>query len=267
MIWTHRVGEDALPRMKCVRAFRGERFFRRAARAGLGLRTLGRQKRKIVDRSRPSELRVIECRKVARGRGKLRERQDQKNDMPQSSGNQRAARNSAFHPAVLEESANAEIVRHIRFAQEGCQTAADALMKTSPADFERWPVARFEADRRSRLFGLAKKVECVAGLVQRHVPLDYSVPRVFRLARERMRGHLKIDEALPAGVYSAESLSSAAAPTRRYKLKAASPCFRTRTRCKASAFSGKSNLRRCSAITMPPGARRSAAPRNPSTRP
>ena len=99
--------------------------------------------------------------------------------------------------------------------EQNAQAAADALMKTSPADFKRRPVARFEAHGRSRLFGLPKKVECIAGLVQRHVPLDYSVPRVFRRAGERMRGHLKIDEALPAGVYSAESLSSVAASPRR----------------------------------------------------
>jgi hypothetical protein len=47
------------------------------------------------------------------------------------------------------------------------------------------------------------------------VPLDYSVPRVFHRAGDGMRDHLHVDEALPAGVYSAESLSSAAGSPRR----------------------------------------------------
>jgi hypothetical protein len=84
--------------------------------------------------------------------------------------------------------------------EKNAQAAGNALMKTSPANLERRPFACFEAHGRGRFFGLPKKVECVAGLVQRHVPLDYSVPRVFRRARERIRRQLKIDEPLPAGV-------------------------------------------------------------------
>jgi len=45
---------------------------------------------------------VVESRKVARAREAV-ERQDQKNEMPQSSGNQCTARNSPFHPTVFEK--------------------------------------------------------------------------------------------------------------------------------------------------------------------
>src|SRR5258708_40104740 len=114
------IGEDALPRMESVRAFRRERLFRLTARAGFGLRTLGRQKRQIVDGARPSEFCVIQRRVVARRSGELRERHDEENEMPQSSGDQRAARKSPFHPAVLEDSANSEIVWTSCSADEGC---------------------------------------------------------------------------------------------------------------------------------------------------
>ena len=99
--------------------------------------------------------------------------------------------------------------------EEGCQAASDALMKTPPANLERRPIPCHEVHGRSRLFGLPKKVECIAGLVQRHVPLDYSVSRVLRRAEHGTSEHLKIDEALPQEVCSEESLSSAAASLRR----------------------------------------------------
>jgi hypothetical protein len=41
------------------------------------------------------------------------------------------------------------------------------------------------------------------------------VPRVFRRAEDGMRGYLKVDEARPSEVYSAELLSSAARTPRR----------------------------------------------------
>src|SRR5260221_432509 len=135
--------------------------------------------------------------------------------MPQNSGNQRAARNFPLHPAVFEKSAEPRIFGNGCSMEQNAQAAADSLMETSPADFERRPFACFEANGCSWLFGLPEKVERIAGLVQRHVPIDYSVPRVFRCAGDGMREYLHVDEALPAGVYSADSLSSADAPSRR----------------------------------------------------
>ena len=145
MIRMHRVAEDVLPRMERVRSFRWQRLFRLAARSRfalrLGFRSFHVQQRQIVDGSRPEKFRIVECGIVMRPGRKLRERHYEKDDMPQSRGNQCPARKPALNPAIFEESFDRKSLGHRRFAEDHFQAAANPLMKTSPGDTELWRTA------------------------------------------------------------------------------------------------------------------------------
>src|SRR6266699_1166844 len=94
MIGMYGIGENALARMEGIGAFRWKRLGGLAARACFGFRTL--HQRKIFDRAGPGELRVLEGGKVARGCGEPRGRHNDKNDVPEGSGNNGAAWNAAL---------------------------------------------------------------------------------------------------------------------------------------------------------------------------
>src|SRR5262250_2319346 len=53
----------------------------------------------------------------------------------------------------------------------------------------------------------------------------------------------------------------------RKKLNAASPCLSTRVRARVPILSGKEKVRRCSAITIDPGPKSTASPKESSTLP
>src|SRR5438067_13551128 len=136
MIRMHRVAEDVLPRMERVRSFRWQRLFRLAAPSRfalrLGFRSFHVQQRQSVDGSRPRKFHVIERGIVMRPGRKLRERHYEKDDMPQSRGNQCPARNHALNRAILEASLDRKSLGRRRFAADQLPAAAKPLMKTSP---------------------------------------------------------------------------------------------------------------------------------------
>src|SRR5260370_731686 len=127
----------------------------------------------------------------------------------------------------------------------------DALPRMeSVRDFRHGPLPSWQTHGGDRVGGLSHKVKCVTGVSQRHVPADYTSPREsVRLGRAGVCECFRIDEALPAGVYSAEPFSSIAAPSRREKLSAPSPCVRNPTRRDAPTGSVQLDLARCSATT------------------
>ena len=179
------IGEDSLARMKRIGTARRNRFFRLAMGTCLRFDALQLQQGKIADRPRPSEFGVIKSRIVASRSRKLRKRHDQKDDVPQSSSDNRAARNSALNPALFEKIGEGKISWNFRAAEQRADAAADSLMKTSPADFQLRSVSRGQTNRYGKRFSLSQKVKCVPGLFQRHEPSDYTVTRA--LARREAR--------------------------------------------------------------------------------
>ena len=138
----------------------------------LGFRSFHVQQRQIVDGSRPGKFHVIECGIVMRPGRKLRERHYEKDDMPQSRGNQCPARKPALNPAIFEESFDRKSLGHRRFAEDHFQAAANPLMKTSPGNIQLRRTAGGQTDPGARhgsgLSGTGEGVKAV----QRHIPFD-----------------------------------------------------------------------------------------------
>src|SRR5580704_979975 len=179
----HRISKDALPWMKGVRPLRWQRFFRLAARTGVGLVPLVFHEGKIIDRPRPGELCVVEGGIMPGRSGDPRIRQDQKDDMPQRSGEQGTARNSPLDPAILKETAGQKILRNTGPAEKRRDAASNALMKASPGEIEFRLVPSSQARGSGRSGALPQEVQCPADLAHRHFPFFKSKPRTPGLAR------------------------------------------------------------------------------------
>ncbi len=168
-----------------------------------------------MDRPRPGEFGVIECRIMTGCSGEFRERHNQKYKVPQRGRHDGAARNAPLDPAIFEKTASQKILRNGRSAQKNSQAAADPLVETSPAEIQLRPFPCAELYRRGRFGSLPEKIECIAGLVQRHDPPDYTRHPHASAWGKRGARHLQIDEARPPEVYSAGLDSSSAALPRR----------------------------------------------------
>src|SRR5690242_11009474 len=144
MIRMQRVTEDVLPRMKCLRSFRWQRFFRFAVRSGLGLRPrrFHFQEGQIVDRPRPGKFDVSERRIATYSRGKVRIRQHEKDNVPQSRGDNCAARQFVLNPAISEEAFDGGFFAYRPFAEDDANAASDSLMETAPGDIQLRRTAR-----------------------------------------------------------------------------------------------------------------------------
>jgi hypothetical protein len=162
-----RIRKDALPWMKRIGTLGRWRLFRFTFWTRLGLRSLSVQEGKIIDRPGPGELRVIKRRIMARRRGELRERHEEKNGVPQSSSDQSTARDSPLHPAIFEKSASEKILSNIRSAEQRSHTTAYSLVKTSPGDVQLRLDSFLQTYGRSRRFALSQEIECMLGLCQR----------------------------------------------------------------------------------------------------
>ena len=177
MVRMCRVSEDALAGMESVSAFLRERFFRLAARTGLGFGTLRRQERQIGDRPRPGEFRVVE-RGIVAGRSlELREGHEKKSYMPQRRGNQGTAGNASLHPAVLEKTFRQKILGNASPGENGANAASDALMKTSPSKIQLRFMPGLQAHGSGRRGSLSQEVQCPADLAQRQFPFFKNKPR------------------------------------------------------------------------------------------
>jgi len=169
---TDGIGEDALARMEGVGSLRREWLSRLAARAGLGLRRLHLQQRKVGDRAGPGEFGVIELGSSASRRGKLGEWHQDKNEVPQSSGDQGAARDAALDPAFFEEAYTAKLFGHFGLCEDGAQAAADALVEGAPGDVEFWWLHRSRARGCGGRWGLSQEIGGLKDLVQIDSPVS-----------------------------------------------------------------------------------------------
>src|SRR5229473_1619510 len=237
------IGKDALARMESVGAFGRQRLIRLATRTWFRFGSFHFHQRKISDRTGPGELRVVECGKVGCGSGETRRRHHDKYEVPQGGGDDGAARNAAFNPALFEETAGQEVLRDAGPGQNGGNAAANALVERAPSYVQIRTYASFEANGNSRLCGLSQEIQRPADLAQeislstiascaqssfcaatRPKPLQAGPARPLQRKRHQhfkpsMREHLMIDETRLAGVYSAELFlppgSPPASPWRR----------------------------------------------------
>src|SRR5713101_3598335 len=157
MLRVHRIGKDALARMEGVGTLARKWLRWLAAWAWLGLRTFPLHQRKIIDGARPGELGVIKRGIVTCGGGQLRERHDDKHEVPQGGSDQSTPGDFALHPTVLEEIGGQKILRDSGPGQHSNEAAADALMERSPGDVELRASSRFEGHRSNRLRGLSQE--------------------------------------------------------------------------------------------------------------
>ena len=181
MRWAHRIGKDALSRMKSVRALGRKRLFRLAPRRGFGFGSFHFHQGEVGDGAGPGKLGIIEFVKVSRGGGKTGGRHDNKNDMPQCSRYQSTAGDAALDPAFLEEAAIQKVLRDARPGQDSGDAAEDALVERAPGHVELWALARFEAAVAGGRFGcLSQEIWRAADVVQRH----------FRFVDRTLRGRV-----------------------------------------------------------------------------
>ncbi len=82
MIGAYGIGDDALPGMEGVRTFRGERLLLFGAKSGFWSGGGDFESWKIIDRSRPGELRVVKRCIVTNDRAQQRKRGDEKDHVP-----------------------------------------------------------------------------------------------------------------------------------------------------------------------------------------
>ena len=134
MIGDSGVGENALTRMKGIGAFASESFLRVAARTGRGGGPGKFQRGKIVDRSRPGKLKIFECGISAGRGGKLRPGHDEKNDVPESGGDYRSARDATFDPAISEKFSAEEFFGRARAGEQSADAASQTLVEATPMD-------------------------------------------------------------------------------------------------------------------------------------
>src|SRR2546430_2024834 len=109
-----------------------------------------------------------------RSDGNAGKRHREKHQMPQARCYDRAARDAAIHPAILEEAAAEEFSRRDGPADEHAEAASQALAEFTPADAE----LRFLTARQARevagSFGLTQEVEGIDDLVCRHAKHQYT---------------------------------------------------------------------------------------------
>src|SRR3977135_2974812 len=122
--------------MESVGALRREGLSGLAAQAGLGLRTLHFYRAKIGDGARPGKLRVVKGGKVGCRGGELRERHDEKDQVPQCGSNQGATGNAGLNAAIPKQASPQKILGNSGPGEDGPQAAASALMKTSPGEVQ-----------------------------------------------------------------------------------------------------------------------------------
>src|SRR5260221_6808908 len=100
----HRIGKDALTRVKCVGAKSRQRlcgfWFRSWSLFGLFASDF--QERKVVDRTLPGYLHILKERIVARHSREQRERQRQYGGVPECGGDYGSLGNAAFDPTVAK---------------------------------------------------------------------------------------------------------------------------------------------------------------------
>src|SRR6266404_990256 len=111
-----------------------------AARAWFGSGTFHLHQRKIIDRARPCELGVLERGIVGRRGGELRERHDNKNEVPQGGGNQGTAGNVPLNPAVSKKSPPQKTLGE-NFPRQP-PASARVLLEDAREEQTCWPVPR-----------------------------------------------------------------------------------------------------------------------------
>jgi hypothetical protein len=153
MVRMHRVGHDALPRMKCFGALRNDRLGNIAC-YDLWLRGTDVQKGEILDRSRPGELRVVKSGVMTQCCAKQRERRNDEKDVPQRGRHHRPFRSAPLDPAIAKIIATQKLADAEWSCEERPNAAKKALVKVAPGDSEfgldpnRWPVGRRRGRRR-----------------------------------------------------------------------------------------------------------------------
>ena len=107
-----------------------------------------------------------------RSRRKVRIRQYEKDDVPQSRGDDCSARQSALNPAILEKTLDGEILRYRRPAEKNSQITAYPLLEASPRNIQLRRAARGQAHRSAHhARGLSRTGEGIKAC-QRHIPFD-----------------------------------------------------------------------------------------------
>src|SRR4029077_11845565 len=109
MRWVNWISKNSLPRMECVGACRRRQLALREARDQFWLRCANLEQRKILNLSGPGELRICE-RGICFRPGNLRKRHSNKSNVPEGSGTNCPARETAFDPHILEKTGGEKIL-------------------------------------------------------------------------------------------------------------------------------------------------------------
>jgi hypothetical protein len=174
----NRIGKNCLPGMECIGAFGRGRFRFSRVKSRFGLRGGNFQLRKILDLPGPGYLGIFQ-RGIFFRPGNLRERQGNKRNVPKRGRENRAPRQTAFDPNVLEQTGGEEIFAEASPPEEFGEIAGDALVELSPAEIQLWFIGTVEFERGRRRRSLTEQVERIIGFERRHGILHYTPSNVI----------------------------------------------------------------------------------------
>ncbi len=131
-----RIRVDALARMVGVHTFLGGRRVRLRFWRRCGLRAWNIEKRQVLDRARPGELRVVKSRIVPRNDRKVWPRENHEGDVQQGRSEDSAAGKAPLHAAISKDKSVGNGLRQMGALEERGYTAEKILMEAAPSDFE-----------------------------------------------------------------------------------------------------------------------------------
>jgi hypothetical protein len=164
------IGEDALARMERIGTRLRSWINRRRLRDSFCTRFWNFEQRQVLNRARPSELKVFQAFNFLRLERALRERHREKRHVPQKRGDDRSTRPARFDPAILEKAA-AEKSCYTVAGKNSPDAAAHALVKITPSNVEARAFAarrKTRGDERHSGGCLTEEIECAIGMARRH---------------------------------------------------------------------------------------------------